>query len=124
VDPRAARDEVEKRKFLTVPGLEPQPLGRLPRSQSLYRLRYPGFLHIPWYFLKTLFLMVECYRYFFNIFKRDCTAVVQFALISLLTCLCLLSSVIVKVHLQPSLNITLFVHTFCTQVLQLVLYCI
>jgi hypothetical protein len=27
---------------LTLPGLEPQPLSRPARSQSLYRLRYPG----------------------------------------------------------------------------------
>jgi hypothetical protein len=29
---------------LTLPGLEPQPLSRPARSQSLYRLRYPGSL--------------------------------------------------------------------------------
>jgi hypothetical protein len=37
---RAGLDDVKKRKFLTVPRLEP--LGRPTRSQSLYRLRYPG----------------------------------------------------------------------------------
>jgi hypothetical protein len=44
VDPRTALDDVEKRKFLTLPGLElpPDSLGRPARSQSLYRLRYPG----------------------------------------------------------------------------------
>jgi hypothetical protein len=42
VDPRAGPDDVEKRKFLTLPGLELRPLGRPARSQSLYRLRYPG----------------------------------------------------------------------------------
>jgi hypothetical protein len=31
-----------KRKFLTLPGLELQSLCRPARSQSLYRLRYPG----------------------------------------------------------------------------------
>jgi hypothetical protein len=41
---RASLDDVEKRKFLTLPGLELRPLGRLARSQSLYRLRYPGSL--------------------------------------------------------------------------------
>jgi hypothetical protein len=41
VDPRAGQD-VEKRKLLTLPGLELRPLGRPARSQSLYRLRYPG----------------------------------------------------------------------------------
>jgi hypothetical protein len=44
--PRAGLDDVEKRKFLTLPGLELRPLGPLARSQSLYRLRYPGSLHI------------------------------------------------------------------------------
>jgi hypothetical protein len=42
VGPSVGLDEVEERKFLTLPGLELRPLGRLPRSQSLYRLRYPG----------------------------------------------------------------------------------
>jgi hypothetical protein len=42
VDPRAGLDDVEKRNFLTLPGLELRPLGRPARSQSLYRLRHPG----------------------------------------------------------------------------------
>jgi hypothetical protein len=42
VDPRTGLDEMEKRKFLTISGLELRPLGRTARSQSLYRLRYPG----------------------------------------------------------------------------------
>jgi hypothetical protein len=41
VGPRAGLD-VEKRKFLTLQGLELRPLGRPVRSQSLYRLRCPG----------------------------------------------------------------------------------
>jgi hypothetical protein len=41
VDPRAGLDDVEKRKFLTLPGLELRPLGRPARSQLLYRLSYP-----------------------------------------------------------------------------------
>jgi hypothetical protein len=40
VGPRAGLDDVEKRKFLTLPGLELRLLGRPARSQSLYRLRY------------------------------------------------------------------------------------
>jgi hypothetical protein len=44
VNPRAGLDDVEKSKFLTLPGLELRPLGRPARSQSLYRLRYPGSL--------------------------------------------------------------------------------
>jgi hypothetical protein len=42
VDPRTSLDEVEKRKFLTLPGLELQPVGRPAPIQSLYRLLYPG----------------------------------------------------------------------------------
>jgi hypothetical protein len=42
VSPRAGLGDVEKRKFLTLPGLELQLLGRPARSQSLYRLSYPG----------------------------------------------------------------------------------
>jgi hypothetical protein len=42
VDPRAGLDNVEKRKFLTLQGLELRPLGRPARRQSLYGLRYPG----------------------------------------------------------------------------------
>jgi hypothetical protein len=37
VDHRVGLDDVEKRKFLTLPGLELQPLSRPTRSQSLYR---------------------------------------------------------------------------------------
>jgi hypothetical protein len=43
VDPRAGLDDVERRKILTLPGLELRPLGRPTRSQSLYQLRYHGF---------------------------------------------------------------------------------
>jgi hypothetical protein len=42
VGPRAGLDDVEKRKLLTLPGLELRPLGRPAHSQSLNRLRYPG----------------------------------------------------------------------------------
>jgi hypothetical protein len=42
VDPRAGLNDLEERKFLTLPGLELRPLSRPGRSQSLYRLRYPG----------------------------------------------------------------------------------
>jgi hypothetical protein len=42
VVPRAGLDDLEKRKFLTLPGLELRPLGRPAYSQALYRLRYPG----------------------------------------------------------------------------------
>jgi hypothetical protein len=36
LDSRAGLDDVEKRKFLILPGLELRPLGRPARSQSLY----------------------------------------------------------------------------------------
>jgi hypothetical protein len=42
VGPRAGLNDMEKRKFLTLPGLELRPLDRPVRSQSLYRLRHPG----------------------------------------------------------------------------------
>jgi hypothetical protein len=41
VGPRTGLDDV-KRKILSLPGLELRPLGRPARSQSLYRLGYPG----------------------------------------------------------------------------------
>jgi hypothetical protein len=40
VDPRVCLADVEKRKFLTLPGLELRPFGHPARSQSLYRLGY------------------------------------------------------------------------------------
>jgi hypothetical protein len=40
VGPRAGLDDVEKRTFLTLPGLDLRPLGRPARGQSLYRLSY------------------------------------------------------------------------------------
>jgi hypothetical protein len=43
VNPRARLEDVEKRKFLTLPGLELRPLYLPARSQSLCRLHYPGF---------------------------------------------------------------------------------
>jgi hypothetical protein len=44
VNPRSGLDDVEKRKFLTLLGLELRSLARPARSQSLHRLRYPGSL--------------------------------------------------------------------------------
>jgi hypothetical protein len=37
VNPRASPDDLEKRKFLNLLGLELLPLGRVARSQSLHR---------------------------------------------------------------------------------------
>jgi hypothetical protein len=42
VSPRTNLDDMEERKFLPVPGLELRSLCRPARSQSLYRLCYPG----------------------------------------------------------------------------------
>jgi hypothetical protein len=42
VGPRTALDDVEMRKISPLPGLKLRPLVRPARSQSLYRLRYPG----------------------------------------------------------------------------------
>jgi hypothetical protein len=42
VGSRAGLFDLEKRKFLTLPGLELRSLGCPARSQSLYRLSYPG----------------------------------------------------------------------------------
>jgi hypothetical protein len=42
VDPRTCPDDLEKRKFLTLPGLELRPLSRPADSQSLYRLSFRG----------------------------------------------------------------------------------
>jgi hypothetical protein len=42
VDPRVGLIDVEERKFLTLPELELRSLGRAARSQSLYRLHFPG----------------------------------------------------------------------------------
>jgi hypothetical protein len=39
---RAGLDDVEKRKFLSLLRLELRHFGLPARSQSLYRLRYPG----------------------------------------------------------------------------------
>jgi hypothetical protein len=40
--PEPVLDHMEKTKFLTLPGLELRPVCRSARSQSLYRLSYPG----------------------------------------------------------------------------------
>jgi hypothetical protein len=42
VDPKIGLNDLEQRKFLALTGLELQPLSRPARSQSLYRLLYPG----------------------------------------------------------------------------------
>jgi hypothetical protein len=70
VGPRAGLDDIEKRKFLTLPGLELRPVGRPARNQSLYQLRYPRFpekLHTIGYFITNadsvlMLRSVVCYK--------------------------------------------------------------
>jgi hypothetical protein len=42
VDHRAGLENLEERKFLTLPGFELRPLYRPARSMYIYRLHYPG----------------------------------------------------------------------------------
>jgi hypothetical protein len=53
---RAGLDDVEERKFLTLPGLDLRPLGHPSRSQSLYRLRY----HYPVRGIFCMLISVTC----------------------------------------------------------------
>jgi hypothetical protein len=46
VGPRVGLDDVEKRKFLPLQGLELRPLSLPAHIQSLYRLSYPGYLQV------------------------------------------------------------------------------
>jgi hypothetical protein len=62
VDPRAGLNDLEKRKFLTLPGLELRHLIHPAHSQSLYRLRYPGSHRT--YYLIYLFNDVVSNRFF------------------------------------------------------------
>jgi hypothetical protein len=41
VDTKAGLDEMDKSKFLALPGLKLRPLSHLAHSQLLYRLRFP-----------------------------------------------------------------------------------
>jgi hypothetical protein len=73
VDPLAGLDDMEKRKFFFYPTgtRTPTPLGRPARSQSLYRLSYPGSTTQVSSFLKLNiavawdlipYSVVDCYR--------------------------------------------------------------
>jgi hypothetical protein len=57
VGPRTGLDDMERRIFLTLPGLELRPFDRPAFSQSLYRLRYPGSQEAVVAYLKVYFLM-------------------------------------------------------------------
>jgi hypothetical protein len=59
VDPRACLDDMDKRKFLTLPGLELRLLRRPTRSWSLYRLRYSGSKLITHNYILTNILIVK-----------------------------------------------------------------
>jgi hypothetical protein len=53
VGPRTGLDDMEKRKFLPLPGLELRLLGRPTRSQSLYRLSHPWSVDHYWVLKKA-----------------------------------------------------------------------
>jgi hypothetical protein len=64
VDPRACLDDVEKRKFLTLPGHELWPLGRSACSQSVYQLAIPVPNYCEWLkkMIMEYFIMLSWYR--------------------------------------------------------------
>jgi hypothetical protein len=71
VDPRAGLDDLEQRKLLNLPGLELRPINLPARSQSLYRLHYPGSLFKYNHFVissanviycQMLYVMHFCYK--------------------------------------------------------------
>jgi hypothetical protein len=69
VGPRAGLDNMEEWKFLPPPGLELQRLDRPARSQSLYRLRYPGSLnHKIFFWILSLTFTIN----FRQIYSIDC----------------------------------------------------
>jgi hypothetical protein len=69
VDPRTGLDVLENGKFLTLPGLELQPLGRPARSQSLYRLSYPGSQEYIWWHFSWRHFFLSSKRLFFDAIK-------------------------------------------------------
>jgi hypothetical protein len=71
VGPRAGLDAAEKKKFLTLPGLELQLLVRPVSGHSLYRLHY---LSCNWSL---------CRKYLWNIFKMACMIIILTAMKSL-----------------------------------------
>jgi hypothetical protein len=64
MDPRTGLDHVEKRKSLTIPGFERRPLDRPARSQSLYRLRYPGSLILKYIVNKNIVMLQSDFVWF------------------------------------------------------------
>jgi hypothetical protein len=55
-------DDMEKCKFLTPLGLELRSLGRPARSQSVYRLSYPGSSHSTFILRYVEVIVVSIYR--------------------------------------------------------------
>jgi hypothetical protein len=47
---RTSLEDVERRKISPLPGIKLLPLGRPTRSQSLYRLPYPGSSYYYYYY--------------------------------------------------------------------------
>jgi hypothetical protein len=58
VGPGVGLDDVEKRKFFTLPGLELRPLGRPARSLWLYRRRCPCSVYVLYLFCYMLVLYI------------------------------------------------------------------
>jgi hypothetical protein len=54
VDRRAGLDDMEKWKFLTLPGREPRTLSHPARSQSLYRVTSCSLINIYWHWSNML----------------------------------------------------------------------
>jgi hypothetical protein len=79
VGPRTGLEDVKKRKFLTLPGLELRPLFCPASSQSLYRLSYPGSIFewcinemIVSRFFPHVFPTITLYAFFFFPIRATC----------------------------------------------------
>jgi hypothetical protein len=80
VGPRAGLDDMEKRKILTLPGLELRPLCHPACKQSQYQLRYPGsrviMVGMFYHYVKYRIMYVsekkrKCYVHLLQILQRD-----------------------------------------------------
>jgi hypothetical protein len=60
VDPRAGLDDMEKRKYLSLPELELRPIRSPSRSQSLYRLSYPDSQYF-WYCIRMVYYHIQIF---------------------------------------------------------------
>jgi hypothetical protein len=66
VGPGAGQDDMKKRKFLALSGLEIRPLSRPARSQSLYRLRYRDSLYTRTYTHAHTYICVHVCIYIYT----------------------------------------------------------